>query len=148
MKIIEKLICLIIVLFLVSCEKNINTEDISKLLKISNDEFPVIAEGYSFRIDNYSEYCIQFPLGYNLQIFVDTIDGIKEISNSAQYFGEAPITIEEKGSPQSSIFISFSPRTQDLSLLKSMDFYVVISGSLCDDSSVIIEKTVPFEVNQ
>lgn len=148
MKIIEKLFYLLIVLFLVSCEKKVNTEDISKLLKISNEEIPVIAEGYIFRIDNYSDYCIQFPLGYNLQIFVDTIDGIREIPNSAQYFGETPITIEKKGSPQSSIFISFSPRTQDLSLLKSMDFYVVITGSLCEDSSVIIEKKIPFEVTQ
>lgn len=148
MKINKILYCLIFTFILVSCEKSIiKSEDISDLLVINYESNPILAEGFSIRIDNNSDYCIQFPLGYNLKISAHTTDGIKEIPNTKEYIGEEPIQLEKKGNPQSSIFISFSPQTQDLSFPESADYYIEITGILCKDSSVIIQKKIPFEFN-
>ncbi len=134
---------------LVSCEKYIkNPEEISNMLLINNESNPVLAHGVVIRIENNSDYCIQFPTGYNLKIFAQTLDEIIEIPNDTKYIGEEPIQLEKKGSPQSSIFISFSPRTQDLSSYNLVDYYVEITGHLCTDKSVIIRKKIPFEINQ
>lgn len=140
--------CLFIIAFiLISCDRTIpHPEDISNMLLINYEESPIIAEGFVIRIDNNSKYCVQFPIGYNLKIFIETIDGITEIPNATRYIGEYPNQLEKKGDPQSSIFITFMPIIQDLLLIESGDFYVEISGNLCEDSSVIIQKRIPFEV--
>ena len=97
-------------------------------------------------ITNQTKYCINFPPDYGIKVFAETSDGWTEIPNRVKYISDHPVLLKPKGDIFSQHSLDAQPDLSALTLTQPTNFYVEISGHLCDDEKVIIEKKIPFVV--
>lgn len=145
-----------VVLFLItaisSC-KDQNNEDIKKQIESSVEinywDGPNVIEsdnGILVSIENQSQYCIEFPVDFNLRIFTKNNDTWVEISDTAESFGGklGVVTLYPKGDFRNSTIVGSSPDLSDITL--PADFYASIEGNICGNEDVIVEKDIPFRI--
>jgi hypothetical protein len=104
-------------------------------------------QNVSLVITNLSEYCIVFPFDFGIELWVDVNDVWEEIDNMVQYIPEEDIYLEPVGESFSTMGVSIRPDLSDFPLLEKTDFKAILSGHLCDDISVIVEKEILFTVS-
>lgn len=146
---IMHVLTLIVLLGLTSCTKPApNTAGVSDLLVITYDSGPGIGIGdnLEFWIKNESDRCISFPVDYGLKLFVKANQTWDQVPNLATYVGEEPNVLESKGGTFSEDAVIARPDVSQLDLAGPTDFYASVTGHLCDDGSVIVEKEIPFTV--
>lgn len=148
------IIVLILPAFIVNCQRQETTEDIAsqiedsitiRYLKGSN-----IFEGdiLTVSIENESQYCLEFPLGFDLQVFLDNKGNWIEVPELGKYVaGETDIVmLYPKNDFRNSKLIAVSPDLSNIDL--PADFYATIQGTVCDNKEIIINKNIPFRVLQ
>jgi hypothetical protein len=97
-------------------------------------------------IKNQTAYCVSFPPDYGIKIFAETSDGWTEVSNLVTFVGNQPRSLKPKGDIFSERSIDVRPDVSALMLSQPTNFYVSISGHLCNDETVLVEKEIPFVV--
>ena len=145
-----KFAIVIMTLAIISCsnsseEKNANIAD---SIEVSYQTGPQIGvhQDLTIWIKNQTDFCISFPPDYGIKIFSETNNGWKEVSNLVNYLGTEPRLLQPKEDSSSEDSVFARPDVTSLGLVKPTNFYVSISGNLCDDKTVLIEKKIPFVV--
>jgi hypothetical protein len=137
-------------IFLSACSDSYESqiENISDFIDVTYETGPQIGqhEILTVWIENQTDFCISFPLGYGIRNFVETSDGWKEVPNLGKFVGTEPRLLKPKNDFFSEDTVNVRPDISGLGLTKPTNFYVTISGQLCDDESVLIEKKIPYMV--
>jgi len=123
--------------------------DIAKLINISYKIGPNVSDYKVIEVElnNTSNYCIEFPPDYGIKIYMDENGKITEIGNNTTYIGDKPRYLQPKGNIASKRGILFSPRVSDQKIIDSIIFYAEVTGQLCNDPSIIIQRKIPFSVS-
>jgi hypothetical protein len=129
-----------------SYEKQI--ENIPDSIEVTYETGPEIGQNeiLTVWIKNQTDFCISFPRGYGIRNFVETSDGWKEVPNLGKFIGTEPRLLKPRNDFFSEDSIDVRPDLSGLGLTKPTNFYVTISGHLCDDETVLVEKKIPFVV--
>lgn len=128
----------------IKSESGIIADDITVSYETSAQITP--NEDLVFWIKNQTDFCIVFPPDYGIKIFSETSNGWKQVSNLVNYLGTEPRLLQPKEDFSSEDSVFARPDVTGLVLVKPTNFYVSISGNLCDDNTVLIEKKIPFTV--
>jgi len=123
-------------------------ENIADGIELIYEMGPEIGRGQILTvwINNQTSFCISFPRGYGIKIFSETSNGWKEVPNLGKFIGTEPRLLQPKGDFFSEDSIDVFPDVSGLELVQPTNFYVSISGNLCDDETVLVEKNIPFVV--
>jgi hypothetical protein len=123
-------------------------ENIANGIDVSYETGPQISQGQNliFWIKNQTDFCVSFPPDYGIKVFSETSNGWEEVPNLVNYVGTEPRLLQPKDNFFSEDSIFARPDLSGLGLVKPANFYVSISGNLCDDKTVLIEKKISFIV--
>ena len=151
MKLTTKLnILLFFIMILYSCSSSPKSqvENIADGIEVSYETGPKIGQNQilTFCIENQTQFCFSFPRGYGIKIFSKTSNGWIEVPNRGKFLGTEPRLLKPKEDFFSEDSVDVFPDISGLGLVQPTDFYVSISGSLCEDETVVIEKKIPFVV--
>lgn len=97
-------------------------------------------------IKNQTNYCISFPPDFGIKVFAEINKNWQEVPNLGTFLGNQPILLKPKGDIFAETSLDARPDVSALALTQPTNFYVLISGNLCDDENVSIEKKIPFVV--
>jgi hypothetical protein len=103
-------------------------------------------EVLEFWIKNTSNNCIVFPYNYGLKIFVEQNTNWIEVPNPTIYSPEDDIYLREADNIFSYRPVLLRPDISKIQLQGPTNFQATITGHLCDDENVVVEKTIPFVV--
>jgi hypothetical protein len=122
--------------------------NIADSIDVSYQTGPKISthETLTIWIVNQTNYCISFPPGFGIRIFAETNNGWVEVQNTGKYLGSDPSLLKPQGDIFSQGIIDAQPDISQLAITKATNFYLEISGHLCDDDTVIVKKEIPFIV--
>ncbi len=102
--------------------------------------------GMQIRLINDSEYCIMFPVVTGMTIYTMQDEKEVEVKNLINTIGNENVNLNPKDEIFSTLTIGVVPDTSNLSITAPTQFFVRLSGYLCDDESVKIIKEIPFTV--
>lgn len=97
-------------------------------------------------ISNNSKACIEYPVNYDLEIYLLEDGEEKRIADATQYIGDRPFYLKPSGEFGSLHTLSISPDLSDRNVATPLELKAKIIGHLCDDESVEIVKEVNFFV--
>ncbi len=123
-------------------------ENIPDSIEVTYETGPEISSNQNlmFWIKNQTNFCISFPRGYGIRNYAEKSDGWTEVPNLGNFLGNEPRLLKPKGDFFSEDSVVVRPDISNLGLTEPTNFYVTISGHLCDDETVLIEKKIPFVV--
>lgn len=127
-----------------------NPETIAPEIQVA---FPVSQEisktsgtGWDLELTNESNYCVIFPLVSGLKIYTEKGGSRIEVENLLNIIGDENLIVNPKGQIFSSRFVGILPDLSSITVTEPMQFFVSLSGYLCDDEYIKITKVIPFTV--
>ncbi len=96
---------------------------------------------------NNSEYCIKFDLADGLNIFVGQNEKWIEIPNLVEFLGDSVLILQPKGNLSSRGSVNLRPDMANLVIKSPTEAYALLTGYLCDDDNIQIQKKIPFTIN-
>jgi len=149
MKYLKDIAFLFLIVALCSCaspeDKNQGISDPIVVTYITGPEIEM-TDLLDFWVKNTSDECIVFPFDFGAKILLDNNGSWIEINNLARYHPEEDIYLRAAGNIFSENAVGLQPDYSSIVLQENTDLLVVITGHLCEDDSVIIEKQIPFVV--
>lgn len=132
-----------IIFFLCSCSSN--GSDPASIASSIDVKYPVSEE---FLIDsqievfliNESAFCVAFPLDDGLKIYAQENDEEVEVENLIINIGSQDLILYPKGKMLSTRSLDLRPDTNHLKMEKPTKFKVILTGYLCEDENVQIQK--------
>lgn len=97
-------------------------------------------------IQNRTNKCISFPPDFGARIFAETESGEIEVPNLMKVIGDKEWIFDPQNEISLENPLNLRPNILELSLSKPTNFYVLISGHLCNDEQTVINKKIPFTV--
>ncbi len=138
---------LVLSIFLLGCGQEAkDPNQIAKSIEIIYDNSPEIPLGVQINIwvKNHSTYCVEFPLDDGLLLYAYEKDAWSEIPNSVEFIGKSTIILIPKDRLLSENRVYLHPDISSLSMDKPTKFYALLTGYLCDDHNIQIQKEIPF----
>jgi hypothetical protein len=122
--------------------------EIASLIEIVYQTGPEISAGGSVDavLENKSNQCIHFPVDLNTKVFVEQHGDWIEVENQITYLGDSPVLLQPKGDIWSSTLVYIQPDTSELTVTEPVDSYALVTGNLCENEDVVIEKKIPFVI--
>ncbi|MGB8213993.1 MAG: hypothetical protein WCE68_10590 [Anaerolineales bacterium] len=108
-----------------------------------------IADPLYFSITNTSTDCISYPIDYGLKIIMEQNDKWAAVADTVVYQsqpGQNEVLLDPEGGVFSERVVVAEPDLTNITLAGPTNFQAIITGHLCNDKSVVIEKRVPFVV--
>lgn len=123
-------------------------EDISNMIDVEYQPSQKIQNDTTLTIllTNRSDNCIEYPLVTGITLLVKRGGDWVEVLNNMIYSGYLPMKLKPSGDTFSTRSILLWPRITGFSFYEPVNAIAIVSGYLCDDKSVIIEKRIPFVV--
>jgi hypothetical protein len=142
-------VVLFLSVFLLGCSKQaIQPEVISESIKISYlDTGPIAGNPVDALLTNTSEYCIKFNLQDDIKVFAKQKEQWVEIPNLVEYLGDPTMILMPKGDLSSEGTVILGPDIDTLVINAPTDAYALLTGHLCDDDTIQIQKRIPFTIN-
>ncbi len=134
---------------LTSCSKNSDTPiAISNSIEIAYSPSSEMEVGNQMEaiLINKTKHCIQFPLVDGLEIYATQNGTWVKVPSLVTILGDQNLYLEPKGKPLSRRSIDIQPDISSLEIQNPTSFRVLLTGHLCDDESIKIEKEIPFTV--
>jgi hypothetical protein len=134
---------------LLSCSKQtIEPEVISESIKITyQDTGPIAGNPVDALLTNTSKYCIKFDLLNGVKLFAKQKEKWVEIPNLVEFIGTSTITLMPEGNLSSEASVIIGPDTTTLIITTPIDAYALLTGHLCDDETIQIQKKIPFTID-
>ncbi len=106
------------------------------------------ASGVGIRIEliNESKYCVIFPIVTGMKIYTEQNGSQLEVENLINIIGDQNINLNPKDEIFSLLFVDIVPDLSAITITEPTQFFVSLSGYLCDDKNVEITKIIPFTV--
>ncbi len=150
MKAIGKILLFAIIsALLIGCASQ-SPETIASEIQVS---FPVSQEisksagtGWDIELTNESKYCVIFPLVSGMKIYTERDGSRIEVENLLKIMGDENLVINPNGQIFSSRFVGIVPDLSEIAVTEPIQFFISLSGYLCNDESVKISKIIPFTV--
>ena len=140
----------ILTLAIISCSNSSEQQiaDIADSIEVSYQTGPQIGvhQDLTIWIKNQTKYCVSFPPDFGIKVFAEINKNWQEVPNLGTFLGNEPRLLKPKGDIFAETSLDARPDVSDLGLTQSTNFYVSISGHLCDDDTVLVEKKIPFVV--
>ena len=134
-------------ILLIGCGQKAKSPDqIAESIEVIYDNSSEIPLGtrISIWVKNTSAYCVEFPLADGLSLYAYEKDVWIEIPNSVKFIGKQTITLIPNDIMSSEDQVALHPDISSLSMDKPTKFYALLTGYLCDDTTVKIQKEIPF----
>ena len=132
-------------MLLYSCSTNgTNSEDIASSIEIkfSNSETFLIDDPIELFLVNKSSSCIVFPLVDGLRIYTQQNGKKVEIKNLINNMGSQDLILYPKGEILSTRSLDLRPDITGLKIDKPTDFSVILTGYLCENEAIQIQKEI------
>lgn len=142
-------IVLLLSVLLLSCNQAEQPEFISESIEIRYQEPSELIAGNPVDVwlINTSKHCLQFDLLDGMKIFVRQEEQWIEIANSVKFIGDSTVTLMPKGDFFSETLINIRPDFTTLAISTPTDAYALLTGYLCNDNTIQIQKEIPFTIN-
>jgi hypothetical protein len=125
-------------------------EEIAAKIRVS---YPVSQEiskaaGVGIEIDliNESNYCVIFPQVSGMTIYTEKSGNRLEVKNLITIMGDENLIVNSQGEIFSKRSVDVVPDVSGITITAPTQFFVSLSGHLCDDENVKIIKVIPFTV--
>jgi hypothetical protein len=128
------------------------SDNIANAIKVTYQTGPQIQtnEALNFLITNTSKNCIAYPIDFGLQIIMEQNGKWITVVNTVTYqaqTGQNEVLLNPVGSLFTQKIVGAQPDLSNITLTGPTNFQAIITGHLCNDKSVVIEKRVPFIVS-
>ena len=127
-----------------------NPEEIASKIQV---DFPVSQEiskaagtGWDVELTNESNYCVIFPLVTGMTIYTEDAGNRLEVENLLNIIGSENLEVNSRGKIFSKRSVGIVPDLSNITITEPTQFFVSLSGYLCDDENVKIIKLIPFTV--
>lgn len=144
------LIAIVMAISIVGCSKtNEQPIDIVNSIQIDYETGPKINTNQYLTVwlVNHSQSCVLFPADYGIRIYTETENGYVEFPNLVRYIGTQPRKLQPNGEVYSERSVDLRPDLAGFTISKPTSFFATITGHLCNDETIIIEKRVEFIVS-
>lgn len=126
--------------------------NIAKDIQITYETGPKIglSDSLDAVVKNNSKNCIEFPIDFGLKILMEKNDAWIPVFNLTKYEaqpGDTSVILDRKGTIFSEKMIVAEPDLSNITLSGATNFQANISGHLCEDKSITINKSIPFVVS-
>ena len=135
---------------LLGCASN-SPEEIAAKIRVS---YPVSQEiskaegvGIEMYLINESNYCVMFPLVSGMTIYTEQSGSRFEVKNLITIMGDENLIVDSQGEIFSKRSVDVVPDVSGIPITAPTQFFVSLSGYLCDDENVKIIKVIPFTVS-
>lgn len=138
-----------LLLLLYGCKGNqYNTSEISSSILVSYKFSQEVSSGNRADIvlTNTTDFCIVFPLIDGLRIYTEDDNEEKELKNLIDIIGDQNLILPPDGEPLSSRIVALRPDTSSIFIKEPVLLSIKLTGYLCDDSSIVIEKIIPLTI--
>jgi hypothetical protein len=121
-------------------------KSISDSLEIIYDNTSEIPLGnrISIWIKNTSNYCVEFPLKDGTKLYAQQNGTWVEVANNVEFIGSQVITLKPNDEMFSEDQLSIHPDVSNLDIRKPIKFRALLTGNLCEDKTMQIQKEIPF----
>ncbi len=139
----------VIIILLSGCLKQSDAPTmIANSIEITYSPSPEMKVGYQMEVllKNTTKYCVQFPLVDGLEIYANQNGAWVKVPNLVTILGDENLYLESKDKPLSRRSIDIQPDISSLEIQNPTSFRALLTGHLCDDESIKIEKEIPFTV--
>jgi hypothetical protein len=125
-------------------------EEIAAKIRVS---YPVSQEiskaagvGIEMDLINESNYCVIFPQVSGMTIYTEKSGSRLEVNNLITIMGDENLVVNSQGEIFSKRSVDIAPDVSGITITAPTQFFVSLSGYLCDDENVKIIKVIPFTV--
>ena len=134
---------------LLGCANDESEEIISKIqvsYPVSQEISKASGVGIRIELINESKYCVIFPIVTGMKIYTEQNGSQLEVENLINIIGDQNINLNPKDEIFSLLFVDIVPDLSAITITEPTQFFVSLSGYLCDDKNVEITKIIPFTV--
>jgi hypothetical protein len=138
-----------ILILLFGCVRKDPEEIASKILisyPVSQEISKASGVGMDIELINESDYCIVFPIVAGMKIYTEQGGSHVEVENLLTIIGDQNLVINPQGEIFSKRFVGIVPDTSDIEISGPTQFFVSLSGYLCNNENIKIIKEIPFTV--
>ena len=96
------------------------------------------------RITNQTNFCIVFPVDFDIKVYLKQSENWLQVSNLVTDIGDRPVILEPKGEMFSVAIVLIKPDISNITIKEPIESYGLITGHLCDNENIVIEKKLPF----
>lgn len=135
--------------FLCSCSTSASQpKDIAASIEITYQPSSTIKRGSDLDVwlKNTTKYCLEFPAVDGMKVYAQQKERWVEIPNLVTVIGNQIVKLKPAGDFWDANVFTISPDLASLNSNEPIKFRAVLTGYLCEDHTIVIEKEIPFTV--